>query len=168
MAMNQSGSPAPVEGLYIQHHSWLRDWLRKKTGCPFDAADLAHDTYLKVLLRAGEAHACREPRAYLVTIAHGLMVNLFRRRDIERAYLDALHDCEAGQAPSPERRALALEALVEIDRLLDGLPGKVRKAFLLAQLEGLRHAEIADRMQVSVSSVRQYLARAMQHCLAAW
>ena len=41
-------------------------------------------------------------------------------------------------------------------------------AFLLAQLEGLRHAEIADRMQVSVSSVRQYLARAMQHCLAAW
>ena len=96
------------------------------------------------------------------------MVNLFRRRDIERAYLDALHACEAGQAPSPERRALALEALVEIDRLLDGLPGKVRKAFLLAQLEGLRHAEIADRMQVSVSSVRQYLARAMQHCLAAW
>ena len=93
------------------------------------------------------------------------MVNLFRRRDIERAYLDALHACEAGQAPSPERRALALEALVEIDRLLDGLPGKVRKAFLLAQLEGLRHAEIADRMQVSVSSVRQYPA---PPCSIAW
>jgi RNA polymerase sigma-70 factor (ECF subfamily) len=110
----------------------------------------------------------REPRAYLTTIAHGLMVNLFRRRDIERAYLDSLALVEDAFAPSPERRALALEALIEIDRLLDGLPAKVRKAFLLAQLEGLRHGEIAERMQVSVSSVRQYLARAMQHCLAAW
>ena len=58
---------------------------------------------------------------------------------------------------------MALEALVEIDRLLDGLPPKVRKAFLLSQLEGLRHGEIAECLQVSVSSVRQYLARAMQH-----
>ncbi|WP_454674723.1 sigma-70 family RNA polymerase sigma factor [Achromobacter pestifer] len=166
--MNQSGSPAPIEGLYIQHQSWLRDWLRRKTGCPFDAADLTHDTYLKVLVRDDDARVLREPRAYLTTIAHGLMVNLFRRRDIERAYLDSLALVEDAAAPSPERRALALEALIEIDRLLDGLPSKVRKAFLLAQLEGLRHGEISERMQVSVSSVRQYLARAMQHCLAAW
>ncbi|MBO9328938.1 sigma-70 family RNA polymerase sigma factor [Achromobacter xylosoxidans] len=166
--MSHSGTPAPVEGLYIQHQSWLRDWLRRKTGCPFDAADLTHDTYLKVLVRGDDTRSLREPRAYLTTIAHGLMVNLFRRRDIERAYLDSLASLGEAAAPSPERRALALEALIEIDRLLDGLPPKVRKAFLLAQLEGLRHAEIAGRMQVSVSSVRQYLARAMQHCLAAW
>jgi RNA polymerase sigma-70 factor (ECF subfamily) len=168
MAMHHSGSQAPVEGLYQQHQSWLRDWLRRKTGCPFDAADLTQDTFLKVLLRAGDARAYREPRAYLVTIAHGLMVNLFRRRDIERAYLDTLAAQEDGLSPSPERRALALEALIEIDRLLDGLPPKVRRAFLLSQLEGLRHAEIAECLQVSVSSVRQYLARAMQHCLTAW
>ena len=168
MAINHSGAHAPVEGLYQQHQSWLRDWLRRKTGCPFDAADLTQDTFLKVLLRAGEARSYREPRSYLVTIAHGLMVNQFRRRDIERAYLDTLAAQEEGLAPSPERRALALEALVEIDRLLDGLPPKVRKAFLLSQLEGLRHGEIAECLQVSVSSVRQYLARAMQHCLSAW
>jgi len=88
--MNPSGTPAPIEGLYIQHQSWLRDWLRRKTGCPFDAADLTHDTYLKVLVREDDTRALREPRAYLTTIAHGLMVNLFRRRDIERAYLDSL------------------------------------------------------------------------------
>ncbi|KAJ9626678.1 hypothetical protein H2201_009395, partial [Coniosporium apollinis] len=70
--------------------SWLRDWLRRKTGCPFDAADLTHDTYLKVLVRDDDTRTLREPRAYLTTIAHGLMVNLFRRRDIERAYLDSL------------------------------------------------------------------------------
>ena len=61
MAINHSGAHAPVEGLYQQHQSWLRDWLRRKTGCPFDAADLTQDTFLKVLLRAGEARSYREP-----------------------------------------------------------------------------------------------------------
>lgn len=167
MHPNPSGSPAPFEGLYVQHESWLRDWLRRKTGCPFDAADLTHDTYMKVLVRADDTGVYREPRAYLVTIAHGLMVNMFRRRDIERAYLDSVALREDGWTPSPERRALALEALIEVDRLLDGLPSNVRKAFLLRQLEGLQHGEIAERMQISVSSVRQYLVRAMTHCLGA-
>lgn len=168
MAPTPPGSSAALEGLYRQHHTWLTDWLRRKTGCPFDAADLTQDTYLKVLVRDDDTARYREPRAYLTTIAHGLMVNLFRRRDIERAYLDSLALRQEAHAPSPEQRAMALEALVAIDKLLDGLPPKVREAFLLAQLEGLRHGEIAARMQVSVSSVRQYLARAMQHCLEAW
>jgi len=167
--MNQSGSPAPVEGLYIQHQSWLRDWLRRKTGCPFDAADLTHDTYLKVLVRDDDTRTLREPRAYLTTIAHGLMVNLFRRRDIERAYLDSLALVEDAFAPSPERRALALEALIEIDRLLDGLPAKVRKAFLLAQLEGLRHGEIAERLNVPLGTAKAWVRRsllALKECMA--
>ena len=164
--MSQSSPHASFEGLYSQHQSWLRDWLRRKTGCPEDAADLTHDTYMKVLMRNEDARHLREPRAYLVTIAHGLLVNMFRRRDIERAYLQALAVRQDDHCPSPERRAMALEALIEIDTLLDGLPPKARHAFLLLQLEGLKHAEIAARLQVSVSSVRQYLALAVRHCLS--
>jgi len=40
------------------------------------------------------------------------------------------------------------------------LPAPVRTAFLLAQLEGLSYAEIAARLNVSASSVKQYLTRA--------
>lgn len=163
--MTQSSPNASFEGLYSQHQSWLCDWLRRKTGCPEDAADLTHDTYMKVLMRRDDVRSFREPRAYLVTIAHGLLVNMFRRRDIERAYLQALAARQDDSVPSPERRALAVEALVEINRLLDGLPPKARQAFLLLQLEGLKHAQIAAQLQVSVSSVRQYLALAIRHCL---
>lgn len=49
--------------------------------------------------------------------------------------------------------------------MLDGLPIAVRRAFLLCQLEGLGHAEIAARLGVSVGSVRQYIARALRQCL---
>ena len=58
-----------------------------------------------------------------------------------------------------------VETLAKIDEMLDGLPERVRSAFLWCQLEGLSHAEIASRLSVSVSSVRQYIAKALLHCL---
>lgn len=61
-------------------------------------------------------------------------------------------------------RTLALEALTLLDRLLDELPAKVREAFLLSHLQGLKIAEIAERLQVSTRSVKLYLVRANQHC----
>jgi len=150
--------------LYLDHQGWLQGWLRKKIGCAFDAADLVQDTYLRVLTRRDVAEI-REPRSYLATIAHGLMVNHLRRKDLERAYLETLSHLPSAQSPSPEVRALALEALFEIDVMLDGLPAPVRRAFLLCQMEGLTHAEIATALRVSVASVRLYIARALRQCL---
>ena len=34
-----------VQTLYEGHHGWLRNWLRKRLGNSFDAADLAQDTF---------------------------------------------------------------------------------------------------------------------------
>lgn len=151
--------------LYTEHHGWLQGWLRKRLGCVFEAADLAHDTFVRIAVQH-ELENLREPRAYLTTVAHGLMVNQLRRRKLEQHYLDALAQVPANQMPSPEAQAMLLETLMEIDAMLDGLPPKVRMAFLMVQLEGSSHAEIAQRLDVSVSSVRKYIMWALAHCLA--
>lgn len=149
---------------YRQHHGWLRGWLHRRLGHAGDAADFAHDTYLRVIESRAAIDTFREPRAFLTTVARRVVANHMRRREVERAYLDTLAHTPEDLAPSPEERALALEALMEIDRLLDGLPPKVRAAFLWAQLDGLPYADIAERLAVSVSSVKQYMARAIRHC----
>ncbi|WP_445954531.1 sigma-70 family RNA polymerase sigma factor [Thauera sp. SDU_THAU2] len=154
----------PVADLYADHHHWLHVWLRKKLGCSEHAADLAHDTFLRLIDR-DEPVELREPRAFLTTIAKGLVANHFRRQKIERAWLDALSSQPIPLSPSPEERALIVEALLRIDTLLDGLPPRVRSAFLLSQLEGLTYAEIAERQGVSVSMVKKYMLQAVTHCM---
>ncbi|MGE0802819.1 MAG: sigma-70 family RNA polymerase sigma factor [Lautropia sp.] len=153
-----------VENLYVDHHGWLRAWLRRRLGDSFIAADLTHDTFLRVLGRR-EIVDLREPRAYLTTIAHGLVVNHWRRQEIENAYLETLATSPEATSPSPETRALLVEALCELDALLDRLNPKARSAFLLAQLDGLTYGEIAARLQVSERMVKKYMAQAMLHCL---
>ena len=154
----------PVHTLYENHHSWLCGWLRQRLGCIDNAADLAQDTFIRVMTQR-KTPELREPRAYLSTVARSLMIDMFRRRALEQAYLETLALNPEPMDISPETRTLIIETLIEIDRLLDGLGGRTREIFLLAQLDGLSYVEIGRRLKVSVNTVKKHAVRALTHCL---
>jgi RNA polymerase sigma-70 factor (ECF subfamily) len=151
--------------LYADHHGWLVHWLRRRLGCAHGAADLAHDTFLRVL-GSGELSGLREPRAYLTTTANRLLIDRARRQRIEQAYLAelALTTERLGSHPSPEQIFAAVEALDQICVALDGLADKPRQAFLLHYLDGETHAAIAARLGVSTKMIQKYLVKALVHC----
>ena len=153
----------PVEVLYNDHHHWLTGWLRRKLGCPESAADLAQDTFVRVLT-ARETPTLVEPRAFLTTVAKRVLFNFYRRQDLERAYLDALAQMPEHVAPSEEERAIILQTLVELDQLLAGLPTQVKRAFLLAQVDGLSYAEIGAQLGISIATVKRHLNKAALRC----
>lgn len=152
-----------VHTLYSDHHSWLNTWLRSRLGNAADAADLAQDTFVRLLQRHEQPHL-NAPRAFLRTIARGLVIDHWRREELHRAYLQALAHVPEGQVPSAETRELLLELLERVARMLDGLKPRVRRAFLLAQCEGLSHKAIAEQMGISLRSVERYVADALYHC----
>lgn len=151
-----------LHSLYSENQRWLVQWLRRSTASVHEAADLAQDTFVRVVQRCPDE--IREPRAFLATIARGVLIDHCRRMALERAYLEMLARMPEACAPSPEERAIALQTLEQLDRMLDGLGRKARSAFLLAQLDGLPHREIASRLGVTVSSVEKYIAGAFRHC----
>ena len=62
-----------VQALYSSHHGWLHTWLRNRLGNAADAADLAQDTFVRLLQRT-ERVELKAPRAFLRTIAQGLVI----------------------------------------------------------------------------------------------
>ncbi|MCA1323626.1 sigma-70 family RNA polymerase sigma factor [Herbaspirillum sp. alder98] len=150
--------------LYTDHHSWLQQWLRARLGNACDAADLAHDTFLRVIERRRVAEI-NEPRAFLTTVARGILVNWYQRRALESAFLEALAALPEAEAPSPEQRYLILETLTQVDAMLDSLPPRARQAFLLSQLDGLKYDDIATRLGCSLISVKRYMKQAFLACL---
>lgn len=165
MPANQLPSSS-VESLYLDHHAWLRGWLHRRLNNSSEVSDLAQDTFVNVIT-TGYADEIREPRPFLATIARRLLAHRHRRHLLETAYLEALATLPEAATPAPEVRLMAIQALQEIDQALSGLPRAVRQAFLLAQLEGLTYEQIALRLKVSTSSVKQYLTRANRQCLFA-
>lgn len=160
----ETGTHYDIHALYSGHHAWLFGWLRRKLGNPFDAADLAQDVFERLLHR--QPDAVQAPRPYLSTIARGLVIDHWRRRELEVAWLETLAALPEPQVPSPEDRLVMFETLVAIDRILDGLKPKVRTAFLLARLEGLTCRDIAARLGVSLATAERYVAAGLRHCYA--
>jgi len=158
---------ADIHTLYLDHHAWLVGWLRTRLRQGDNAADLAQDTFVNILGKPERLQDLRQPRAWLSTVARALMIDRARRQRVERAYLDAVAGLPDAETPSPETQFILLETLTRIDALLDGLPPKVRSAFLLSRLEGLGYKEIAIHLGVSLRSVEGYMAKAIRHCYLA-
>lgn len=165
-----SSVPSPqselVGALYRDHRTWLLAWLRRNVACPSKAEDLSQDTFVRLLGREALT-VPREPRAFLVAIAKGLLFDHFRRAALEQAYLNELMLIPEAEHPSVEEQQMILEDLKAIDRLLGKLSSKARAAFLYNRLDGLSHGEIAERLGVSVPRVRQYLAQGIRQCYVA-
>ncbi|MDG9926433.1 MULTISPECIES: sigma-70 family RNA polymerase sigma factor [unclassified Pseudomonas] len=153
-----------LHALYSEHNGWLKGWLRARLGNASDAADLAQDTFVRVLA-ARNVEAIREPRTYLSAIARALMIDKFRRQAIEQAYLDALALRPEPLDIAPETRLLILETLTAVDVMLDGLGERTRRIFLAVQLEGLSYVATGERLGVSVTTVKKHMIRAMTQCL---
>jgi RNA polymerase sigma-70 factor (ECF subfamily) len=152
--------------LYADHHGWLLSWLRRVLGCPQNAADVSHDTFIRLLRSPERLRDLRQPRAYLSTTARRLIIDESRRKRLEAVYLAELaqqHEhCDG--APSPERINATLELLERLCFALEGLGSKAREVFLLRYLGQLPQAEIAERLSISERMVRRYLVQALMHC----
>lgn len=172
MSSAELDTPVDVHNLYTDHHSWLYNWLRRRMGCSHTAADLAQDTFVRILARRGDVapeslQPLQEPRAYLWAIAKGLVVDNLRRRSLEHAYLEALAQLPEASSISPEEQEILLQTLHRIDALLDQLPAQVRQAFLLSQIQGLTYAEIAQQMNLSQRTIKRYMQQGFAQCITA-
>ena len=163
--LSEAASSSNLESLYCSHHGWLQGWLRRRLGDSFDAADLAHDAFLRLMQAPRHFDNELAARAYLRTTANNLCVDLWRRRQIEQAWLEELAARPEAVAPSTEHQAIVIQALLEIDAMLRSLPVKAANAFVMAVACDMTDREVAERLGVSARMVRKYVAQAMLHCL---
>lgn len=164
--MTSDTSGQKLHRIYAEHHGWLFGWLRRRLGDSAQAADLAQDTFLRLLLgKRPIAQIGEEPRALLTHIAKGLVIDHWRRQEVERACLEALAHLPAAVAPSAEEQLIIVETLLRVDAALSGLSAHTRQVFLLAQLEGLTLQQISDRMAMPVITVRRHIKRGLLACM---
>lgn len=162
--MRPDSPSSDIHSLYQAHHGWLRTWLLRRLGNAFDAADLAHDAFVRLLAAPRAFDTPQGARAYLRSMGNGMCIDLWRRQEVERAWLDTLNTCAGAAAPSAEQQAIIIETLLQAADMLRQLPPKVAQAFILSHVDGLKYREIALALGVSERTIKKYLAQAMLHC----
>jgi RNA polymerase sigma-70 factor (ECF subfamily) len=152
-------------GEFRRSYGWLTASMHRLVGSRNDAEDLAASAFTELAGMEDVSHI-RQPRALLTTIARRLTYEFWRRRDLEREYLEQLALASEFSDASPEDICIAIDELLRIDAALQGISRKAREAFILSQFEELTYGDIALRLDVSVSMVRKYMAQALTACCA--
>jgi RNA polymerase sigma-70 factor (ECF subfamily) len=143
----------------LTHQRALRARLRQMTGSDNELDDLCAE----VLARAYATPNWRNiefGRAFLFEIARNLIIDDARRRKI--VAFETIADLDLLQAgPDVEAQLVARDELRRLQTIVEQLPPQARRAFLLRRVQEKSLGEIAEEMNLSVSTVEKHLAKAV-------
>jgi RNA polymerase sigma factor (sigma-70 family) len=154
----------------LLHSSFLRErpglwrFLRFKTGDDQTADDLLQDMWLRVNGAPGKS--LRDPEAFLRMIARNLVIDWRRKQAVIGRHSAPFEDGMdvAVDAPSAFDILASRQAFALLVRIIEDLPPRQRKAFILYRFGGLTMVEVADRMGVTVRTVERQVAVALSQC----
>lgn len=141
----------------------LRSFFRKRAYNEQEADDLVQEVFVRLAAREPGARM-EHAEAYVFQMAANLLRDRARRHATRAAADRALEagDANSFEEISPERVLLGKQRLALLERVLGDLPERTRVVFLLHRFEELKYAEIARRLEISVSSVEKHMMEAMR------
>jgi RNA polymerase sigma-70 factor (ECF subfamily) len=158
--------PICSEILLRRYEQKIRQCARRMSLDVAGAEDLAQETFVRVLDALPRFEGRSSFETWLTRIAKNTCIDHFRRGKTQQA-----HRFEPGEVErfweeqrSPQAGPLAQvmhgSLVCHLDQAFAQLPDDQRRIVQLALIEGLPHAEIAERLGLSVEAVKGRLKRA--------
>lgn len=148
----------------------LLNFLNRQVNDRDTAADLAQESFARVLAVQHAGRAVLDVRALLYRTARNLVIDQHRRAKLRRHDdLDAIPEDLHPPAPrhlQPEDALASRQTVRTYAAAIEALPPRCREAFVLHVFDELSHAQVAQRMGISVSMVEKHMVRGMVACKA--
>lgn len=155
----RAGDLAAYERLYQLHGARMKSLARHLLGSHLDAEDAVQDTFLKIQ----RAISSYRGQSAFSTWAYRILVNSchdLRRRRVRRHEISDAEPKSGETVPEPRGPGAHPALRMALERALGELPGRQREIFLLYEVEGFAHAEIAAMLNVSEAVSKNTLFQA--------
>lgn len=151
------------DGAFTEHHPSLFRYLFRLTGDADAAADIAQESFVRLL---DNPIPQEKVRGWLFTVATNLVRDRARTRERRRRLL-AGRDVVPSAPTRPDEQAERSEEIEAVRRALQRLQPRDRQLLMLRE-EGFRYSEIAGMIDVAPGSVGKLLTRALQRFSSAY
>lgn len=149
----------------LRHRVALQKYLRKFTAGAEDIEDLVQETFVRICALP-PTQIIDSPRALLFRIARNLAVDRARQK-IARA-TDAVADFEPlnvySEEAEPDEQVDLRRRFESFCAAVENLPPLCRRVFVLRKVHQLSHAEIAQVLGVSHSTIEKHVAKGLVRC----
>jgi RNA polymerase sigma factor (sigma-70 family) len=157
----QSGDLRAYERLYALQGTRMKNLARNLLGNPLDAEDAVQETFLKVQ----RSIASFRGQSSFVTWTFRILVNTCHDARRSRLRKKEVSSDGSEESPRPEPRAPGTHPSLRLalERALAKLTRHQRDVFLLYEVEGFRHAEIAATLEISETASKNTLFQAKKN-----
>ncbi|MGE5235226.1 MAG: RNA polymerase sigma factor [Acidobacteriota bacterium] len=152
----QAGDLAAFEALYRAHIGRIHALCLRLSG----QASLAEELTQEVFIRAWQRLASFRGESSFGTWAHRMAVNIFLDDRRSRAVRDQAGHLDDAGAPEPRARPRDPASGLDLERAIAALPAGARTVFVLHDVEGWEHGEIAALVGIAVGTAKAQLHRA--------
>ena len=147
---SQTGDPVAFEELVRQHQRMIHALTFRMTGSLTDAEDLAQETFLRAYEQVGGFRGSAKFSTWLYRIAVNTCLN-WRQSEARR---NQLHTSAAEEfSVQQDGKNSSSPQVNEVQAALPKLPAKQRAAIVLTIYDGLNHAEAAQVLNCSETTV---------------
>jgi RNA polymerase sigma-70 factor (ECF subfamily) len=150
---------ARVTELYRELREDLYRYLVATGIRPHAAQEFTQETFLRLHVAFEEGNALENPRAWAFAVAHNLAVNS-RRRENEQDLNGNVEVASTAEGDNPELLLLRTERMRRVQRAFVSL-SRQQRVCLSLRAEGFQYKEIAGMTGLGVSTVGEFLRRAM-------
>jgi RNA polymerase sigma-70 factor, ECF subfamily len=157
----RSGDLRAYERLYAQQGARMKNLARNLLGNSVDAEDAVQETFLKV----HRSIANFRGQSSFVTWTFRILVNTCHDARRSRMRKKEVANDDREESPRPEPRAPGAHPSLRLalERALAELTQHQRDVFLLYEVEGFHHAEIAATLEITETASKNTLFQAKKH-----
>src|ERR1700722_8513569 len=157
----QSGDLRAYERLFAQQGTRMKNLARNLLGNPLDAEDAVQETFLKIQRSIGGFRG----QSSFVTWTFRILINTCYDARRSRVRKKEVQNDDTEDSPRPEPRAPGAHPSLRmaLERALAGLTKHQRDVFLLYEVEGFHHAEIAGMLEITETASKNTLFQAKRN-----
>ena len=157
----KQGDPRAFEELYRAHSARLYSLLLRMVGAAEDAEDLLQDVFLQAHRKLDSFRGESSLGTWLYRLAVNQCLDYLRGRQSKMTRITESFEDEAVQEPtSPAPAIPAAISRVDLERAIARLPEGCRLAFVLHDVEGFAHHEVAGLLGISEGTSKSQVHKA--------
>ena len=165
----KQGDPEAWDTIFNRYYPEIYAYFRYRTASEEDAEDLAATVFERAVrhIRSYKEQG-RGLGAWLQRIASNLLVDYYRRRNVNTRRTEPLSPTLADDGMSPVEHALRQDMADQVREMLKHLTEEQREVIVLRFLLGYSLAETAKVMNRKVNAVKALQHRALQRLRTVW
>jgi RNA polymerase sigma-70 factor (family 1) len=126
------------------------------------AEDMVQSSFLKIWEKRNRLSHVERFDHYLFRIAHNEMADHFRKHGRREKHIQRIREMFEEETGSPEDLLITKQKRALVADVISNLPPQQQMAYTLSRDEGLSYQEIAERMQLSVNTIKVHISQALK------